>query len=413
MERASGAVTLHRSGEPGPGKAPILSQVALLPTGSFGFAGRQPVDHCKARREILRRRDLFDGHSTQLRHGVAEHFGEAGVAAQQLAIQGGMEDARGSLFEGGAIALFTFLQQCRGLPGHADVAGDGGGAGDLAISIPNAGDADRNLGQAAVLAQVDGFKRGDRGAPSNQFESRLQALLSFGSNQHRDVRPHRLLGGVAIQPPGLPVPTENGPVQVNRVDRILGGLHNRGQQGAGFVGLESLRLIAGDHRDGDDFTQGVSNRPQGQREMNSLPVLAQAHTLHGGAGVALQETFGVLDQAGSLFRCAQHGNGMADDFASRVAEDGLGSVVPGQDDSRGSVGDDAVQGAFDDGSQKTAGCPGREPLCHVPFDGHEAGDCALSAPDGSDAHLLVVKSAVFAPVDELALPYLPGLDGPP
>src|ERR1039457_6809830 len=96
----------------------------------------------------------------------------------------------------------------------------------------------------------------------------------------------------------------------------------------------------------------------------------------------------------------------SDAFASGVAEHGFRSTVPGEDYPAEAVGNDGILGVFYDRRQQPLRFLARPPLGHVLFDGDVSGDFAAGGPNGSDAHLLGIKSAVFAPVDRLAVPDL-------
>ena len=80
------------------------------------------------------------------------------------------------------------------------------------------------------------------------------------------------------------------------------------------------------------------------------------------------------------------------------------SAVPGEDDAGGSEGDNGVFGVLDDGGEKGLGRLSRPLLGDVVLDGDVAGGCAVRVADGSDPHLLLIESAVLAPVGDSPVP---------
>jgi hypothetical protein len=53
------------------------------------------------------------------------------------------------------------------------------------------------------------------------------------------------------------------------------------------------------------------------------------------------------------------------------------------------------------------------PRCHILLDSDVMGDAAAAVAHRSDTHLLGVKTAILAPVNQLAMPALAGCDGFP
>ena len=63
------------------------------------------------------------------------------------------------------------------------------------------------------------------------------------------------------------------------MDRIVGGLYDRGQQGPVSLRLVALRDIAEDGGDGHHYSGGVSDGGPGEGCVEPPPVFAHAHAL--------------------------------------------------------------------------------------------------------------------------------------
>src|ERR1039457_5744323 len=109
----------------------------------------------------------------------------------------------------------------------------------------------------------------------------------------------------------------------------------------------------------------------------------------------------------------QHGHVAPDGLFSRVAKQSLCSAVPGENGAVGCVGDDRILGALHDRRQESLGFLSRPARGDVPFDGNVADNLTEGVAHGSDLHVLGVAGAVFAAIDQLAVPDLAGRDGLP
>src|SRR5260370_3488183 len=109
----------------------------------------------------------------------------------------------------------------------------------------------------------------------------------------------------------------------------------------------------------------------------------------------------------------QHRYVLADHLRRRVAVQQLGAPVPAHNDAVRRLPDNGFLGRLDDRGQETLRIVGRLALRDILLDGYEVGGCAVRVPNRRDGHLLDVKRAVLAPIDQLAVPDFALRDGSP
>src|SRR5260370_32492347 len=109
----------------------------------------------------------------------------------------------------------------------------------------------------------------------------------------------------------------------------------------------------------------------------------------------------------------QHRYVLADRLRRRVAVQQLGAPVPAHNDAVRRLPDNGLLGRLDDGGEEPVGFGGRLALRDILLDGYEVGGCAVRVPNRRDGHLLDVKRAVLAPIDQLAVPDFALRDGSP
>ena len=116
-------------------------------------------------------------------------------------------------------------------PALALVAGDGGGADDLAVRPGDRGDRRRHLDAAAVLAHPHRLEVGDALAAPQAIEDLRHFVGPLGGDDHVDRAPDRLARGVAVEPLGAGVPARDHAVERGADDGVVGVLDDGGELG--------------------------------------------------------------------------------------------------------------------------------------------------------------------------------------
>ena len=107
-----------------------------------------------------------------------------------------------------------------------DVSGDFRGAYDLALSIFDRRDRQRNVNQATVFTLANCFIMVDPLAAPDTFKNRGFLIKPFGRNENCDRLTDRFLSRIAKDPLSALVPTLNDAVEVLRYDRVVTGFDN-------------------------------------------------------------------------------------------------------------------------------------------------------------------------------------------
>src|SRR5450631_152098 len=103
----------------------------------------------------------------------------------------------------------------------------------------------------------------------------------------------------------------------------------------------------------------------------------------------------------------------SDGLVCTVSIQRFGGFVPGGDRAIERLADNGIVRRLYNGGQEPARFLGFAAFRHVLLDGDVADNFAIHAQHGSDAHLLVIKGSVLAPVDQLTVPDPPAADGVP
>jgi hypothetical protein len=112
-----------------------------------------------------------------------------------------------------------------------DVAGDLGGADDLAGGITDRRDAYRDVDQGAVLALAHGFEMLDRLPGAEVGDDPGLLFQTVRGKELRDLLPHHFGCGVAENSLRAPVPAGDPAIQRFADDGVIGGAHDGGKQG--------------------------------------------------------------------------------------------------------------------------------------------------------------------------------------
>ena len=162
-----------------------------------------------------------------------------------------------------------------------DVPGDGRGAGDPPGRVPGGRHGERHVAGGAVLAEADGLELLDPlpGGDGGQQLVGFGLAVVRGEDVHRQA--DRLLGGVAVDALGAPVPADDRPVEGLGGDGVVGRLDHGGEQRPGLLGP----LPFGDVADGGGEQHAGVGRQRRQADVDRKLVarLAQPVKLEPGA----------------------------------------------------------------------------------------------------------------------------------
>ena len=142
---------------------------------------------------------------------------------------------------GGAFGREELLSFFDELLIFGNVAGDFRGADDVAGSVVDGRDRDRDVDAAAVFADADGFEMIDAFAPADFRQNGGFFVESLGRQQNQNRLADDFVGGVAEDALGGRVPTEDDAVEIFADDRVVGSGNDGGQPRLQFVGLHDGR----------------------------------------------------------------------------------------------------------------------------------------------------------------------------
>ena len=169
----------------------------------------------------------------------------------------------------------------------ADVADDAGNAHHLSGWIPEREYRERNVDRASILSMGDRIERADCAPRPDPLDVLGHLAAAVGLGEHDDVLSDDFLARVPEQRFGAPVPTDDGPVQRRRVNRVAGRFHDGRQQRPGSLRLVALRDVADDDGNGHHPAGRVPNGARRNAHRNPPSVPPQAQSLVLGNGSAL------------------------------------------------------------------------------------------------------------------------------
>jgi hypothetical protein len=161
------------------------------------------------------------------------------------------------------------------------------------------------------------------------------------------------------------VPTDDGAIQGDTVNRIVGRFYDRGQQRSGLLRLMELRDVAKNGGTGRHFAGGVPDGERSNGYVNPASVLAPAHPLELRDGVASQYLFGQILEASPPPLRHYHRNVLTNGVSGGVAQNRFRSPVPGKDVTGECERDNSVRGTLHDSGEKLLRIHSRRPFGHV------------------------------------------------
>ena len=154
--------------------------------------------------------------------------------------------------------------------------------------------------------------------------------------------------------------------------------------------------IARDLGGSDDVSGGISDRGDGEGDIDERTVLAAAGGLEVVDALAVTHAFDDIGFFVPALAGDDQSDVLADGFFGEVAEDAFGGFVPTGDDAVEGFADDGVVGGIDDGSEQGGAAFGAFAIGDIARDLGGADDAAGGVLDGRDGEREVDESAVFA-----------------
>ena len=139
-----------------------------------------------------------------------------------------------------------------------DVPADLRGPDDLALGVADGRDGERDVDDGAVLPPPPRLVVVHLLAAADPLQDPRHVLDQLGRHEHGDVLADDLLGGVAEDPLGPPVPARDDAVEVLRGDDVVGRLDDGREPLVQLRGPPLLRDVAEDEDDARDVARGRS-----------------------------------------------------------------------------------------------------------------------------------------------------------
>src|SRR6202022_1467308 len=214
------------------------------------------------------------------------------------------------------------------------------------------------------------------------LEDGVLFCVVFPGDQDLDGLADDLFCHIAKDSLGPFVPAGNDTVEIFTDNCIIARFHNGREQKRGVYLALALRNVTSDLRRPDDLTLRVSDRRDGQRDINQASIFAPTNCFIMVNAFASSDLLKNKRLLVSTILWDQYRHGLPDNFRGLISEEPGCCVVPAADDAVEIFADNCVIRRVDDGRQALRSLLGTLSLCNVHQHVHRSNEHARRVENG-------------------------------